>query len=108
MRKQTFRSLGMDKNRHISAIKREGYTDGTFNYYSVKEAGKNYLTWYAIDPMTGLSVYSDRERKKVVDYIYSETFVKKLEDVKKTEKYKKAINNWYKYQVECGAIVEKI
>lgn len=106
LKKTTFRSLGRDENGYISAIKREGFTDGTFNYYSIKPAGKNYLMWYAIDPMTGLSVYSDRGKKKVVDYIYSETFVKKLEDFKKTEKYKNYINNWYKYQVECGAIME--
>lgn len=108
MRKSIFRSLGRDENGYISAIKREGFTDGTFNYYSAEQKEKNCLIWYAIDPMTGLSVYSDEKRKKVVDYIYSETFVKKLEDIKKTEKYKNAINNWYKYQVECGAIMEKI
>lgn len=106
MRKNIFRSLGRDENGYISAIKREGFTDGTFNYYSAKPLGKNYLMWYAIDPMTGLSVYSDRGKKKVIDYIYSEAFVKKLEDFKKTEKYKNYINNWYKYQVECGAIME--
>ena len=106
LRKTTFRALERDKNGYISAVKREGFTDGTFNYYSIKSARKNYLIWYAIDPMTGLSVYSDRGKKKVIDYIYSETFVKKLEDFKKTEKYKNYINNWYKKQVECGAIME--
>ena len=98
MRKSIFRSLGRNENGHISAIKREGFTDGTFNYYSAKPAGKNYLMWYAIDPMTGLSVYSDRGKKKVI--------IKKFEDFKTTEKYNEYVNSWYKYQVECGAIVE--
>lgn len=106
MRKSIFRSLGRNENGRIFAIKREGFTDGTFNYYSVKPAEKNYLIWYAIDTMTGLSVHSDRGKKKVVDYIYSDEFIKKFEDFKTTEKYKEYVNNWYKYQVECGAIME--
>lgn len=106
MRKSIFRSLSRDENGYISAIKREGFTDGTFNYYSVKPAGKNYLIWCAIDPITGLSVYSDRGKKKVIDYVYSDEFIKKFEDFKTTEKYKEYVNSWYKYQVECGAIME--
>lgn len=106
MRKSIFRSLGRNENGHIYAIKRKGFTDGTFNYYSAKPAGKNYLMWYVIDPMTGLSVYSDRGKKKVIRYIYSDEFIKKFEDFKTTEKYNEYVNSWYKYQVECGAIVE--
>ena len=56
--------------------------------------------------MTGLSVYSDRGKKKVIDYVYSDEFIKKFEDFKTTEKYKEYVNSWYKYQVECGAIME--
>lgn len=56
--------------------------------------------------MTGLSVHSDRGKKKVIDYVYSDEFIKKFEDFKTTEKYKEYVNNWYKYQVECGAIME--
>ena len=106
MRKSIFRSLGRNENGHISAIKREGFTDGTFNYYSAKPAGKNYLIWYAIDPMTGLSVYSDRGKKKVIDYVYSDEFLRKFYEMQKTDKYKDMINNFYLKQIECSSIVE--
>ena len=106
MRKAIFRSLGRDENGHISAIKRKGFTDGTFNYYNVKPAGKNYLMWYAIDPMTGLSVHKDRGRIKVIEHVNSIEFMKKFEDYKNTDKYKDAIIFRYKKQNECGAIVE--
>lgn len=43
MRKSIFRSLVRDENGHISVIKREGFTDGAFNYYSIKPAGKIIL-----------------------------------------------------------------
>ena len=43
MRKIIFRSLARNENGHISAIKREGFTDGAFNYYSIKPAGKIIL-----------------------------------------------------------------
>lgn len=106
LRKSYFRSLTRDENGYISAVKREGFTDGNFNYYSENFAGKNYSLWYAIDPMTGLSVYSDRGKKKVIDYVHTEKFIKKFEDFKTTQRYKDYIHTWYKKQVECGAIIE--
>lgn len=106
IRKSYFRSLTRDENGYISAVKREGFTDGDFNYYNENLVGKNYSLWYAIDPMTGLSVYSDRGKKKVIDYVHTEEFIKKFEDFKTTQKYKDYIHTWYKKQIECGAIIE--
>ena len=106
MRKAIFRSLGRDENGHISAIERKGFADGTFNYYS-KPAGKHCSMWYAIDPMTGLSVHKYRGRRiEVIEHVNSIEFMKKFEDYKNTDKYKDAVNFWYKKQIECGAIVE--
>lgn len=106
LKKTTFMSLGRDENGYLSAIKREGFYDGDFYYYSFKPQNKGYLIWFAIDPMTGLSVHKDRGKKKVIEYVHSPEFKKKFENYKITDRYKDSVNIWYKKQVECGAIME--
>ena len=56
--------------------------------------------------MTGLSVYNCGKRVEVIEHVNSIEFMKKFEDYKNTDKYKDAVNFWYKKQIECGAIIE--
>lgn len=52
MKKHSFYSM-MYKNGKRCAVLQTGYSDGTFYYYAI---GERYKTWYAIHPLTGLSV----------------------------------------------------
>ena len=57
MKKLEFYSM-MYKNGKKQAVKHEGYTDGTYNYY------KNFSTWHAIAPAVGLSIIAANTRKE--------------------------------------------
>ena len=43
------------------AVKHNGYTDGVYDYYA------DGATWYAIEPLTGLSVAAAPTRKEVAE-----------------------------------------
>lgn len=63
----------------MQAVKHEGYTDGTYNYYK----SENYCnTWYAVEPSTGLSVANAPTRKEAATQAH-----------KIIEKVKERINN---------------
>ena len=78
MKKNTFYSFMFMDNKK-QAVKHEGYTDGTYNYYK----SENYCnTWYAVEPLTGLSVVNAPTRKEAAAQAH-----------KLTEKVKERISN---------------
>ena len=100
MHKTTFRTLARNKDGEIAAIKKDGFTDNDFNYYRGKDG------WFAIDPLSGLSVYKGKTKKETIDFVHSADFVVKFNDKKKTADYIQKVAFFYKKQVECGAIVK--
>lgn len=59
MKKHTFYSLVLGTNFKPVAKKWDGFTDGQYNYYK-----NEYNKWFAIEPLTGLSVINSRNTRK--------------------------------------------
>lgn len=69
MKKHSFFSL-MYKDGRKQAVKHEGYTDGTYNYY---KSDFKSAWWHAIEPSTGLSVAADSTRKTAAEQAHKLT-----------------------------------
>lgn len=103
-RKTNFRSRVRSKEGPIIAMKHSGWTDGTFNYYKGTSEGKK--CWFVIDPMTGLSLTNGVTKEHAYEKAHSEKVQTNFEKYTKTELYTKKVSDWYKLEVECGAIME--
>lgn len=105
LRKTQFYTIVRDGGKMI-AQKQNGWTDNNFNYYENKSDNQ----WYAIEPLTGLSICSSYSRKAVVELANSEKIQKKLEDAKNNNsgRYQDAIVQFYNKKVEYGAIMENL
>ena len=103
-RKTEFRSMVRSMEGPIVAMKQSGWTDGEYNYYMDKSDGQK--CWFVIDPMTGLSITKGVTKEHAYEKVHSEKVQKDFENYTKTELYTKKVSDWYKLQVECGAIVE--
>ena len=75
MKKAQFYSLIREQNK-ITAKLQQGYTDGTYNYYSPSRS-----LWYAIHPETGTSICDDTSLKKVQILVYSDNIQNRLQSV---------------------------
>lgn len=75
MKKAEFYSIIREKNKLIAKLQ-QGYTDGTYNYYSPSRS-----LWYAIHPETGTSICDDTSLKKVVSLVYSHNIQNRLQTV---------------------------
>jgi len=74
----------------FKAIRHEGYTDGTYNYYNNGRAA-----WSAIHPATGIAVAFAGTRKECVQLAYSEKAQRALDHFEKSgclERWSKDFN----------------
>jgi hypothetical protein len=74
MKKHSFYSL-MRKDGKTAAVLQNGYSDGTFYFYST---GERYKTWYAIHPLFGMSVAYGYSRKECAEKAHSPDLIKKI------------------------------
>ena len=92
------------------AVCHDGWSDGKYTYYSREEKKKSSLEtetiWYAIDPMTGLSIGNGKSRKECTDFVHSKKIQELFTEKQKTEEYQKAVSDWYNMMVECGAYMK--
>ena len=51
-RKETFYTMRRLDDGSVGAVCVNGWTDGEYNYYSVKNSYSNLSTWFAIDKKT--------------------------------------------------------
>ena len=85
--------------------KREGWSDNRWHYFKSFSKDDNKEMWYAIDPMSGLSVAKEHTKTDVVNKVYSPEFIKKFNQYRTFDKYSKQCTEWYDMQVEAGIIV---
>lgn len=83
------------------AVAHDGWSDNKYEYYKVDE-----VTWFAIDPMIGMSIGSAENRKACYKFVHSEKVQKALEEKKKTADYAELCSEWYKMLVDCGVYME--
>ena len=74
MKKHSFYSL-MRKDGKKRAVLHNGFSDGTFYYYST---GERYKTWYAIHPLCGLSVCYGFTRKECANKAHAPALFAKI------------------------------
>lgn len=102
-RKETFYTMRRLDDGSVGAVRVNGWTDGEYNYYSVKNSYSGLSTWFAIDKDSGLKVFSGKSkneaRQKVLDNL------DKINDYKKTERYNKQVMQFYNAKVKVGAIM---
>lgn len=92
MKKHTFYSLVLGTNFKPVAKKWDGFTDGKYNYYK-----NEYKKWFAIEPLTGLSVINSRNtRKECEQAANTPEMLKKVKNAITLEK----INEFIKYVSE--------
>ena len=90
MHKTTFRTLMENRKGQVAAIKKDGFSDNMFNYYHGKSG------WFAIDPLSGLSVYCGKTKKETVDFVHSPDFIVKFGETQKTADYIEKVAYFYK------------
>ena len=67
-------------------MEQSGYSDGIFNYYTMTI--RNLPVWYAIDPVTGLSVAKAETLIKAHEIATSKERMKMLEQKQQTKEYR--------------------
>ncbi len=72
MKKTVFYSMIRKDGQNV-AKRQNGYTDGTYNYYKGE-----FGTWYAIQPETGLSIYSSSTRKTAAEGAHAPEMAEKV------------------------------
>lgn len=85
--------------------KQNGYSDGKWNYYKGLDKNDDCEKWFAIDPLTGLSVCSGTSRDNAKDNAYTQEIIHKFSVFQKTKKYTEFVNNFYNAQVGAGIII---
>lgn len=97
-RKTKFYTMRILNDGSIGAVRKNGWTDGEYNYYSIKNPYSGLSTWYAIDKDSGLSVFNgtsiNEVRQKVLDNL------DKINDYKKTERYNEQVIQFYNAKVK--------
>ena len=77
MKKHSFYSM-IHKDGKSCAVIQNGYSDGTFYYYAT---GERYKTWYAIHPLTGLSVTYGYSRNECAEKAHSPALCENINNV---------------------------
>lgn len=102
-RKETFYTMRRLDDGSVGSVRVNGWTDGEYNYYSVKNPYSNLSTWFAIDKDSGLNVFSGTSRNEVRQKVLNN--LDKINEYKKTERYNEQVMQFYRAKVKAGAIV---
>jgi hypothetical protein len=86
MKKCKFYTLLHVKGKGATAVLKEGYTDGVYNYYTYGEKPRD--RWCAILPSCGLAVCHADTRKACVALAYSARIQKQINDIAPDEMVK--------------------
>lgn len=100
--KTGFYVFGCFKNQgsNARAIKVSGYSDNEFYYHKWPESDM----WTVSDPMSGMRITEGVTLKDAQES--ARVFRSAIAKAKQTDRYSKTVSDFYKAQVECGAIVE--
>lgn len=90
MIKTSFYSIMMKDNKK-QAILHHGYSDGTYYYFKGEIGG----TWYAIHPLTGLSVANCYTRKEAQQKAHSSYIQEKLKSIYADKKRYSEMNIYF-------------